>query len=137
MSSNQRTPAKTPLTTNFQFFTKQFTIEQLKDCLALFIGVSCFYFLGFDENLSGSFSLLTRIILALIGMYCLLYFLLNKLNETFGIEGFEDPNKVYKPKVFDYAERKRKEACNLKLRGDKDAYKGQTKKKDENEKKND
>ena len=76
---------------------------------------------------------MTRIILALVGMYCLLYFLLNKLNETFGIEGFEDPNKVYKPKVFDYAERKRKEACNLKLRGDKDAYKN----KNVNEKKND
>merc|ERR1712127_679830 len=127
MSSTARSPDQN----SFTLCSKTFAINQLKDCLAIFIGMSCFYFLGFDENYSSSFSIISRIFLAGTGIYCILYFFLNKLNETFGIEGFEDQNKVYKPKIFDYAERKRKEACNLKMRGDKDSYRGQKEKKND------
>ena len=77
------------------------------------LGLSIFYILGQDYE----FSSLSKIMLAILGIYCFMYLMLNKINDTFGIEGFEDPNKDYT--VYKYCESKRRAACDEVLRPEK------------------
>merc|ERR1711970_1306529 len=88
---------------------------QVKDFSALVLGLASFYFLTQPDYYI--FDALTRVMLAIFGGCCCLYFMLNKINDTFGIEGFENPNKDYT--VYKYCETKRKAACDEVLRPEK------------------
>lgn len=100
-------------------FINWFTYENKRYLFYTIMGLVSLFYLT-DDTIQMHW--IYRVILAITGTYSLLYIVLNKINDTYGIEGFEDPNKDYS--VYRHAENKRKQMVNDHLRGglSKDEY---------------